>query len=71
MEKLHHSKRRPMALRHRTGAMGMKAGDRVRSTISGRIGRADEFTHDGDTYMTWDDGTHGLYKWNHLEKCDD
>jgi hypothetical protein len=63
--------RHPMALRHRSGAMGMQAGDRVRSKIDGRTGVADEFTHDGDTYMTWDDGTHGMYNWSNLEPAPD
>lgn len=52
---------------YRGGAMGMLAGDRVRYTIDGRTGVADEFTHDGDAFITWDDGTFGTVKWNHLE----
>ena len=35
--------------------MGMKASDRVRHTVDGRTGVADEFLHDGDAFMTWDD----------------
>lgn len=49
------------------GANGMKAGDRIRYTIDGRTGTADEFLSDGDTFVTWDDGTYDTVKWNHLE----
>jgi len=52
---------------NRSGAFGMKNGDRVRYRIDGRCGIADEFTHDGETYITWDDGTFGIVGWNHLE----
>lgn len=51
---------------HRNGACGMKAGDHVQYTIDGRIGIADEFLSDGDAFVTWDDGTFGTVKWNHL-----
>lgn len=50
----------------RNGACGMKAGDRIRYTIDGRTGVADEFLHDGDAFVTWDDGTFDTVKWNHL-----
>lgn len=53
---------------NKSGALGMKAGDRVRYTIDGRTGVADEFLHDGDAFVTWDDGTFGTVHWNHLEK---
>ena len=52
----------------RNGALGMKAGDRVRYRLDGRTGVADEFLHDGDAFITWDDGTYGTVHWNHLEK---
>jgi hypothetical protein len=52
---------------HKNGANGMKAGDRVCYTIDGRTGIADEFLHDGDAFVTWDDGTFGTVKWYHLE----
>ena len=29
-------------------------------------GTADEFLHDGDALVTWDDGTYGTVKWNSL-----
>jgi hypothetical protein len=56
----------PYALPNKSGARGMKAGDRVIYTIDGRRGGADEFLHDGDTFVTWDDGTFGNVKWNYL-----
>lgn len=51
---------------HRNGANGMKAGDRVIYTIDGRHGIADEFLSDGDTFMSFDDGSCETVKWNHL-----
>ena len=57
----------PLALTgHRNGANGMKAGDRVIYTIDGRCGVADEFLHDGDAFVTFDDGSYETVKWNHL-----
>jgi len=57
----------PLAIAdHSNGALGMKAGDRVLYTIDGRTGVADEFLHDGDALVTWDDGTYGTVHWNHL-----
>lgn len=55
---------------HRSGANGMKAGDRVIYVIDGRHGVADEFFSDGDTFMTFDDGSHETVKWNHLRPED-
>lgn len=52
---------------HRSGANGMKNGDRVRYKIDGRTGTADEFLHDGEAFITWDDGTFGAVNWSHLE----
>jgi hypothetical protein len=51
----------------KSGAFDMKEGDRVRH-YDGRCGIADEFLQDGDCYVTWDDGTYGLVKWNNLTK---
>ncbi len=48
----------------------MSAG-RVIYKLDGRTGVADEFLQDGDTYVTWDDGTFGTVKWNYLEKLDE
>lgn len=58
----------PLAIRgNQSGANGMCAGDRVRH-IDGRTGIADEFLHDGDALITWDDGTFGEVKWKNLTK---
>lgn len=56
----------PLAIKGRNGACGMKAGDRVVYSIDGRRGVADEFLHDGDAFVSFDDGTHDTVKWNHL-----
>lgn len=57
----------PFALTgHKNGACGMKAGDRIVYTIDGRHGTADEFLHDGDAYVTFDDGEYATVKWHHL-----
>ena len=59
----------PLAITpNRSGAFGMAAGDRVIYQIDGRRGVADEFLCDGDAFVTWDDGTCGTVKWNHLQK---
>ena len=44
----------------------MSAGDRVYHTIHKRFGVADEFLHDGDCLITWEDGSYDTVKWNHL-----
>lgn len=51
---------------NRSGANGMKAGDRVVYTIDGRRGVADEFLHDGDAFVTFDGGEFATVKWHHL-----
>jgi chemotaxis protein histidine kinase CheA len=45
----------------------MQAGDRV-IHIDGRRGVADEFLHDGDAFVSWDDGTFDTVKWNVLRR---
>lgn len=45
----------------------MQNGDRVRCMLTGKTGVADEFLSDGDTFVSWDDGTFGTVKWHHLE----
>lgn len=52
---------------YRGGAKGMKAGDRIRYKIDGRTGWCDEFMHDGDAFVCWDDGTYETVLWHHLE----
>lgn len=53
---------------HKNGAGDMRAGDRVIYQIDGRHGVADEFLHDGEAFVTFDDGEYGTVKWNHLRK---
>jgi hypothetical protein len=53
---------------NKSGACGMKSGDRVVYVIDGRHGVADEFLHDGDAFVTFDDGRFETVKWNHLVK---
>lgn len=45
----------------------MQSGDRIRCMITGRTGIADEFLSDGDTFISWDDGSFGTAKWYNLE----
>ena len=57
----------PLALPgNRSGAYDMTAGDRVVDTLSGRRGVADEFLHDGEALISWDDGSFGAVHWCHL-----
>lgn len=50
---------------NRSGANGMKAGDRV-IYIDGRRGVVDEFLHDGDAFVTFDGGVFETVKWHGL-----
>lgn len=45
----------------------MEAGCKVKNPFNGKTGIADEFLQDGDTYITYDDGTFDCVKWHHLE----
>lgn len=57
----------PLAISgNKSGALGMRTGDHVRFVPERKTGIADEFLHDGDAYITWDDGTFGIVKWIHL-----
>lgn len=49
---------------NRSGAFCLNSGDRFIYDIDGRCGWADEFLHDGDAFVTFDDGTHETIKWN-------
>ena len=51
---------------HGTGGNGVNSGERFVYLIDGRRGRLDEALQDGDAYVTWDDGTYGEIKWNHI-----
>lgn len=42
------------------------AGDYVIYLIDGRCGTLDKCLHDGDAFVTWDDGTFGTVRWYHL-----
>lgn len=57
-----------MSKKRKSGAMGMKEGDRVVYEIDGRHGKAGEFLQDGDCQVDFDDGTSRMVKWNHLHK---
>ena len=53
----------------KSGANGMKEGDRVVYEIDGRAGKAGEFLQDGDCQVTFDDGSIKMVKWNNLRKA--
>lgn len=44
----------------------VSSGDRIIYDLDGRCGTLDECLQDGDAFVTWDDGTFGTVKWNHL-----
>ncbi len=45
------------------------AGDRVEYRFENhRRGVLDEALHDGDAFVTWDDGSHATVKWCNLAK---
>lgn len=48
----------------RSGAWGLRSGDRFVYDIDGRHGWADEFLSHGDAFVTFDDGEHATIKWN-------
>lgn len=56
----------PLAIEGKNGANGMVVGDRVVHVPDGRRGVADEFLHDGDAFITFDDGQFATVKWNNL-----
>lgn len=49
---------------NRSGAFDLSSGDRFVYDIDGRHGWADEFLHDGEALVTFDDGEHATIKWN-------
>lgn len=53
---------------NQSGAFDMNAGDRVVHTIDDRHGVADEFLHDGDALVSFDDGSFDTVKWAHLRR---
>lgn len=42
------------------------AGDHVISLTSGQTGILNECLHDGDAFVTWDDGSFDTVKWHNL-----
>ena len=45
------------------------AGNRVEYKFDNhRRGVLDEALHNGDAFVTWDDGSHATVKWRHLAK---
>jgi hypothetical protein len=42
------------------------SGDHVIYLIDGRKGTLDECLHDGDAFITWDDGSFGMVRWYNL-----
>lgn len=42
------------------------SGDHIIYLINGQKGTLDECLHDGDAFVTWDDGSFGTVKWHHL-----
>lgn len=43
-------------------------GDRVFYTIDRKIATMDEALHDGDAFVSFEDGSYGTVKWRHLIK---
>lgn len=48
----------------------VREGNRVLYTIDGRYAIMDEALHDGDAFVTFEDGTFGTVKWTHLMLVD-
>lgn len=61
----------PLAIKGNNGGNNgtwneVKAGDHIINLIDGRTGTLDECIHDGDAFVTWDDGTFDIVKWHNL-----
>jgi hypothetical protein len=61
----------PLAISGRSGGNcgswnEVRAGDHVICLITGQTGTLDECLHDGDAFVTWDDGTYETVKWYNL-----
>ncbi len=50
----------------RSGANGMKNGDRIIDYTDGRHGVVDEFLPDGNALISYDDGEYSTVKWRRL-----
>ena len=53
--------------RYRTGER-FQTGDKIRHAKDGRTGTLDEVLHDGEAFVTWDDGTYDTLKWEEIVK---
>jgi hypothetical protein len=51
---------------NKSGAFTMSAGDIVKYDLDGRMCRLDECLHDGDAFVTWEDGSYATVQWNNL-----
>jgi hypothetical protein len=61
----------PLAIKSDSGGNSgawneVHSGDRIIYLIDGRTGILDECLHDGEAFVTWDDGTFGTVNWYHL-----
>lgn len=56
---------------HPTGANNMMSGQSVLYLPDQRVCRVDEFTSDGDAFVTYPDGTYDLVRWRHLAPLQD
>jgi hypothetical protein len=61
----------PFALKGKSGGNSgawnaVHSGDHVIYLITGQTGILDECLHDGDAFVSWDDGTFGTVKWYNL-----
>ncbi len=46
----------------------VEAGDQVIYMIDGRVAVLDEALHDGDAFVTFEEGYSATVKWRHLKK---
>ncbi len=61
----------PFAFKNESGGNSgawneVHSGDEIIYLISGKTAVLDECLHDGDAFVTWDDGTFGIVKWYNL-----
>ena len=61
----------PLAIKNSNGGNSgswneVRDGERVIYLIDGRTGTLDECLHDGDAFVTWDDGKFETVKWYNL-----
>ena len=61
----------PLAINRRSGGNSgvwneVHSGDHVICLITGKTGMLDECLHDGEAFVTWDDGTFETVRWFNL-----